>query len=387
MVGLAFGVGRSVSGRKAGMQAAQEALDRLGTSRPAFAMIFISQEYPVAEVTNGAANILGIVPLWGFSTVAPILGDAEQPGSVVVVIVSSREIKAQGKLFQHIENSDSLDSGEFFRDAFGDISQYVGGLLTADGMHSNIEKVLAGLTDLRIPLLGGLGSADGREQRSYQIGGYECGSGALSALLFAGHIKVGSGSGHGWLRTGVNFTLSKIQDACLHTLDDAPAINAYAKYFGHPHAMWKVPPLSKLIRLYPLGIERFPGSGDLILRAPLRVEDDGSLCMNAHVLEGQKGHLMIGDVTACLAAARQSAEGALRALAPARPFLAVVFVDLAWRYLFEAATGNFLKELHATLTNIPLVGAYTMGQISLSNADTPSGLVNQYIRVVLFGEP
>jgi len=387
MVGVAIGVGRNVSGRKAGIQAVQEALDRLGTSQSAFALIFISQEYSATEVISGATSILGIVPLWGFSTATPIQGDSEQIGSVVVVIISSREIKAQGKLFQDIENSGFLDNGDFFRDAFGVISQYVGGLLAADGMGGNTEKVLAGLADFRIPFLGGLSSADGRDQKSYQVGGYQCGSGAMSALLFSGHIKMGSGSGHGWQKTGVSFTLSKTDGVCLQTLDDAPAIDAYARYFGHPHALWKVPPLSKLIRLYPLGVERFPGSVDLMVRAPLRVEDDGSLIMNAHVPEGQKGHLMIGDATACLEAARRSAEGALRAIAPARPFLAVVFVDLAWRYLFETTSANYLQEIQSTLTNIPLIGAYTMGQISLSNSDSPSGLVNQYIRVVLFGEP
>ncbi|MEN6409640.1 MAG: hypothetical protein ABFD44_08015, partial [Anaerolineaceae bacterium] len=60
---------------------------------------------------------------------------------------------------------------------------------------------------------------------------------------------------------------------------------------------------------------------------------------------------------------------------------AVVFADTAWQLMFETHPGAEIQALSDALGDIPLAGAYTLGQIG----GTPPQLYNQHIQVVLFG--
>jgi hypothetical protein len=125
---------------------------------------------------------------------------------------------------------------------------------------------------------------------------------------------------------------------------------------------------------------------NLLLRSILRVEIDGSLRMSAPVPEGAVVHLMTGDPDACLTAARDAAEQALFALGSARPLLAIAFIDAAWQTLFATRPSQVTDVLKAALSGLPLVGAYTFGQLVRPRLDEPPVLHNQNIAVVVFGE-
>lgn len=198
----------------------------------------------------------------------------------------------------------------------------------------------------------------------------------------------------------------------VQTLDAAPAVETYARYFGYSPREWAFPPLTNMARLYPLGVEMSSATlepagdplaangatrtispttaGDLLLRSPLRVEVDGSLRMSAPVPQGAVVHLMVGDPDACLQAARQASQTALDALtagrANIRPILAIALVDVAWQYLFETRPTQVAAALKATLGDIPLVGAYTLGQIARPQPGAAPVIQNQNLAVVVFGE-
>jgi hypothetical protein len=125
---------------------------------------------------------------------------------------------------------------------------------------------------------------------------------------------------------------------------------------------------------------------ELSYRSSLYVEVDGSLRINAPVTEGQKAHLLIGDRNACLEAVRQAVAQALQTLGKARPLLALILVDLAWHYIFEAHQGQLTAEIQAALGPIPMVGAYTLGQVYRPQPESPLRLENQWLQVVILGE-
>ncbi len=169
-------------------------------------------------------------------------------------------------------------------------------------------------------------------------------------------------------------------------MNGLPAADIYSSTFGYQGRDWARPPLTDLARIYCLGIESAPGATDLSYRSSLHIEVDGSLRVNAPVAEGQKAHLLIGDRKACLEAAQQAVYQAQQNLGKARPMLALVLVDLAWHYLFEAHQKQLAAEIQAALGNITMVGAYTLGQIFRPQPEASLRLENQWLQVVILGE-
>jgi hypothetical protein len=96
--------------------------------------------------------------------------------------------------------------------------------------------------------------------------------------------------------------------------------------------------------------------------------------------------LLVGDRNACLEAARQAVAQALQMLGKARPLLALVLVDLSWHYLFEARQAQLAAEIQSALGKIPMVGAYTLGQVFRPQPEANLRLENQWLQVVILGE-
>ena len=125
----------------------------------------------------------------------------------------------------------------------------------------------------------------------------------------------------------------------------------------------------------------------LVIRAPIRVEADGSFRMNAPVRDGADAYLLVGSRAACEQAAQQAAQQALQQLEGSKPVFAFMLVDIAWEMLLKSHPG---AEIHAVQDilgkDIPLAGGYTLGQIVQGKATGSPQLLNQHMIVVAFGE-
>ena len=86
--------------------------------------------------------------------------------------------------------------------------------------------------------------------------------------------------------------------------------------------------------------------------------------MSAAVREGSTAHLMLGDPQACLKAVESAAAQALRGLDSARSLVALAFVDLAWLQLFGTQSHLVPEAIQEALGSIPMIGAYTLGQVA-----------------------
>ncbi|HMD88316.1 MAG TPA: FIST N-terminal domain-containing protein [Anaerolineaceae bacterium] len=384
--GIAWGIGRGLDGREAAREAAQAALDLLGSARPCLALTFVAQEYKISDAQAGLSSLLNNIPVWGFSTVRPLTSEGEQPRSVVVALISGTELRAQVQWYPNYSHDSTETAVELAQSLWNEILHPQGILLVADGFFGDISKVCTALEENKTTVAGCLATGDYHIGKTYQIGGSQSGSGALSALILGGRFRLGVGFGHGWQDIGIQFKISKVRDTWVQSLDKMPAAEAYSGIFGYPVRQWSYPPLTELVRLYPLGVEIFPGSSDLVLRSPLHVESDGSFRMNAAVAEGEVAHLMVGDTDACLKAAREAAKEAMASLGKAAPLFGLVLMDVAWQYLFETRMGQIMSILRMTLGDIPLVGAFTLGQIARPLEEAAPNLYNQQIQIVLFGE-
>jgi hypothetical protein len=257
-------------------------------------------------------------------------------------------------------------------------------LLFADGFNGDAEQFCGAVHTESMPFAGALSSGDLHTGTTYQIAGNQTGSGGLAAAFLHGSLRIGIGFDHGWDPVGSQFRVTRSRGFWLRTLNGRPASETYAQLFGYPARDWAFPPLNHLARLYPLGVEQ---GDDLIVRAPIRVEADGSFRMNATIRDGIDAYLLVGSRMACEKAAGQAAQQALLQLGEARPVFALVLVDIAWQMLLKAQPGAEIGAVQEILgANVPIAGGYTLGQIVPGNGKSSPRFLNQHIVVVAFGE-
>src|SRR5512140_2859990 len=186
MKNAAWGMGEGLDGREAARQAAQQALNHLGSSRPVLGLAFISQEFSVGPVMAGLTSILGNVPLWGISTSRPLSVEGEHSRTVIVGLLGGSDINARVSFWPQFAKDSEGTANQLVQSLFAEGVQGRGLLLAVDGINGNAPQVCAALTDTRLPVGGCLASGDVYQGKTYQIGGNQWGQGGLACAALGG---------------------------------------------------------------------------------------------------------------------------------------------------------------------------------------------------------
>jgi hypothetical protein len=376
------GQAQALDGREASLQATHQALNRLGAPTPGLGIVIASHQYQARDVANGVASLLGDVPLIGFSTPAGLTVDGQHSHSVVVAILGAEELEAGSHWLPGYAQS-SRETADQLNNLIPD-TQSKNVLLFADGFNGDAEQFCNSIAHDKFQVFGGLSSGDLHTGSTYQIAGNQTGTGALTAMIFSGNLRMGVGCAHGWDPVGSHMRVTRSRGFWLRTLNARPASETYAELFGYPAREWSFPPLSHMVRLYPLGVEQ---GEDLVVRSPIRVEADGSFRMNAPVRDGADAFILVGSRTNCQKAAQEAAQQALRELNGVKPAFALVLVDISWQMLLKATPGAEVAAIQEIIgEGIPVAGGYTLGQVIPGKDTTPPEFLNQHITVILFGE-
>ena len=378
----AVGTAQSLDGREAGLQAAHQALNRLGPGTPGLGILIASHQYQAREVATGVTSLLGDAPLIGFSTPAGLTNTGQHTNSVVLALLKG-DLQAEAHWLPGYAQSGRETAARLMQLA----SIHTGNraaLLFADGFNGDAEQLCSAIQPGLLTVAGGLSSGDLHTGNTYQMAGNQTGTGSLAAAFLRGNLRLGVGYAHGWDPVGSQFRVTRSRGFWLRTLNGRPASETYAELFGYPARDWAFPPLNYLARLYPLGVEQ---GEELVVRSPIRVEADGSFRMNANIRDGIDAYLLVGSNAACEKAASQAAQQALLALGDAKPFFALVLVDVAWQMLLKANPGAEIAAVQDILgSSVPIAGGYTLGQIVPDKAGDSPHFLNQHIVVIAFGE-
>ena len=378
----AVGQAQALDGREAGLQATHQALNRLGAVTPNLGIVISSNQYQPREVAAGVSSLTGDMPLIGFSAPAGLTASGIHPHSVVVALLSG-DLRAEVHWLPGYAQSGRETANRLLQLTANELQQQAL-MLFADGFNGDAEQLCDALVGRALPMFGGLSSGDLNTGSTYQIAGTQAGTGGLSAAILRGNIRVGVGRAHGWDPVGSQFRITRSRGFWLRTLNGRPASESYAQIFGYPAREWAFPPLSYLARLSPLGVEQ---GEQLIVRAPLRVEADGSFRMNASVRDGADAYLLVGSRASCQVAAQKAAREALLKLDDSKPVFALVLVDIAWQMLLKSNPGAEIAAVQDILgPDVPIAGGYTLGQIVSSEPSAAPLFLNQHIVVIAFGE-
>lgn len=391
----AVGQSFALDGREAGMQAAKQALEQLGLAPVVFAWVIVSQVFAFQEVVNGVADILGTAPLLGFSTSAELTEAGRSRRSVVVAVFAGPDIQGRGGWWPDYAQDSRAITQAMLRSLRLEGRDEEILFLVADGVNGDADDLCRVLPDGNFCLAGCLAGGELWRGRTFQVGGHASGSGGLAGVVLSGNIVAGVGAAHGWQPVGALARLTRVQGQWVRMLDGLPVSETYSRLFGYPARSWSYPPLNDLVRLYPFGLPEALGAGageqagvaPLRVRAPLRMEADGSLRMNSVLPEGELVELLIGSPEACRQAVHQAVRQAQQALGQTHPRLALVLVDVAWQALFDLDQTAEVDVLRQALgPDVPIAGAYTFGQIARLQALGPAQLLNQHMLVILFGD-
>ena len=371
-----------MDGREAGLQAAHQALNHLGVGTPNLGILISSHQYPPRDILTGVASLLGDAPLIGFSTPATLANGGSQMHSVTLALLSG-DFQAESHWFPGYAQSGRETASRLAQLALGNQANHTV-LFFADGFNGDAEQLCSTTQLGQLPLIGALSSGDIHTGTTFQIAGNQTGTSSLAAALLRGNIRIGVGHAHGWDPVGSHFRVTRSRGFWLRTLNGRPASETYAELFGQPAREWAFPPLSYLARLYPLGVEQ---GEELVVRAPIRVEADGSFRMNASVRDGADAYLLVGSRASCEKAAAQAVQQALLALGDAKPALVLLLVDIAWQMLLKSKPGAEVAAIQDVIgPDVPLAGGYTLGQIVPGRESTAPKFLNQHIVVLAFAE-
>lgn len=379
----AIGVSQNPDSLEAGEIAARMALEQAGRAPIVFGWLMVSHIHSVGEVLAGVSAVLGNVPLIGVSTSAELTASGRSRRSVVLAALAGGELRARAGWWGGYAEDARLSVEQMLHSLRLEVENGDILLLAADGVSGNVGELQQALAHLRCETTGCLAGGELWRGRTYQIGGRQSGSGGLGAAVLSGDIVIGQGAAHGWQPVGVVSRITGVKNHWLRSLDGQPVSEVYARLFGKSARAWVHPPLSELVRLYPLGLQKSDG---VVLHSPLRMEADGSLRMNSELPAEGVVELMVGSPDNCRQAAQQAARQAKEALGPTMPRLALVLVDEAWRALLELEPRAEVDAVQEVIgADTPIIGGYTFGQMMRPKAGNSLQILNQHILVVLFG--
>jgi hypothetical protein len=231
------------------------------------------------------------------------------------------------------------------------------------GNGADVVRGVLSVVGAHFPVVGGASGDDFEFKKTYQHLNDKVYSGAVVGLGWSGDFALGIGVKHGWLPIGITHTVTSSEGSVLHELDGKPAISIYDDYFGETEAaVLRTETLAKLALTYPLGI-RMSGSDEMLLSAPISVNEKGSITCASEIPTDSQVQLMIGSQDEAIKAAGVAAKNAIDQLGGSKPKAVIIFNCIARNKLFGENSGSEIDAIQQAVgVHTPLIGFYTYGE-------------------------
>ncbi|OHA03004.1 MAG: hypothetical protein A3J58_02180 [Candidatus Sungbacteria bacterium RIFCSPHIGHO2_02_FULL_52_23] len=381
--------------QRAGREAAEEAMKNLKVPKADAAVVLASSVFNQAEMLAGIREVTGDIPTVGCTAAGVITNSGPHEQAVAVLLLQSDVSSFHPIKIEKI-SQDMRKAGAAFGDAVKSVADGKAkmALIFSDALSGNGTELVRGvLTSLgaQFPLVGGAAGDDMNFKQTFQYFNGEALNDAAVGLAIGGEMKLAVGADHGWQPFGTARTVTKAKGTTLFELDGKPAFSIYEDYFGKRASDFKSA-LSLAAVSYPLGmkIENVEG---IMIRVPLKVNDDGSIVCGAEVLEGSTITLMIGTVSSALWAAKDTSRKLSERVKDARPKVIFVSDCVARKILYGERGNEEIQEIRTQAGEAAeLFGFYSYGQIaplgeSEVNVNTcDPGFYEQSISLAIFGE-
>jgi hypothetical protein len=373
------GVGTSLhhNSNVAGREAAEQALQKAGVSKPDFVFMFASIGYDQHSLLRAVRETTDEAPLCGCSAEGTIDGDnADESGfSVVVTVISSEELQWTNGLAEGL-SADSRAVGErVAKDLLPHLSADTIGLFVfPDGLIDYLDDFFAGLegnlpSEQFLPLWGGgAGNNFNLEEPTYQYCDDEVLSNGVAYALLSGEAQASWAISHGMVPIGGERKVTRSKGNIIYEIDGKPAIEVLKEYLPE-HALiedrdWMPYAISLALIFEAPGYMK---DEEYVVRGVPGVRmADGSVTVQTEVKEGTSVWFSSRDKEMISTRFDHMAQQIKEQLGDEKPKLVFQFECLTrGKLLFrEQEKQEILRRFRQSVDpHVPWAGFYTIGEI------------------------
>src|SRR5215211_6324809 len=232
------GMSRHHNPNVAGREAAEQALQKAGVSKPDFVFMFATVGYDQRSLLVAVRESTGGAPLTGCSAEGTINGDNadESNFSVVVTAISSDELRWTNGLAAGLEADPRAIGQQVAQDLLPDLSaDTIGLFIFPDGRIDKAYDFFAGLeenlsSDRFLPLWGGGASNNFDLEDAYQYCDDEVVSDGVSYALLSGKAQASWALSHSVIPIGGERIVTRGQGNVIYEIDGKPAVEVLKEY-------------------------------------------------------------------------------------------------------------------------------------------------------------
>jgi hypothetical protein len=233
------GMSRHHNPNLAGREAAEQALQKAGVSKPDLVFMFASIGYDQRSVLRAVRQTTGGAPLSGCSVEGTIDGDNadESNFSVLVTAVSSEELRWTNGLATGLSADSCALGKQVAKELLPHLSADAIGLFVfPDGLTYDIDNFFAGLegdlpSDRFLPLWGGgAGNSLNLGKPTYQYCDDEVVSDGVSYALLSGEAQTAWAISHSLIPIGGERIVTRSEGNVIYEIDGKPATEVLKEY-------------------------------------------------------------------------------------------------------------------------------------------------------------
>jgi hypothetical protein len=379
--------------KKAGAEAASQAVDKLGGEKPNILFAFSSIKYRQDEVLKGIREVAPDATVVGGSAAGEITSWVTVFDGINVLAIASDSVKFVTGVGAGV-SADSFKAGamaaeQVVNNADGKKPNLF--IMLPDGMTGNGAAIVDGVKSVlgeNAPIIGGSLGDDYFFKKTFEYHQDEVLTDVVVGIGLYGDFAYGFGIKHGWEPVGLSLKATKADGVKLQEVDNKPALKVYEDYFGKDAAELVKEPLARMAYTYPIGMA-VEGSDELLIRDPVIANEKGEISMAAAIPQGTTIRLMIGDREKAIAAAKTAAEVAFSQLEGASPKFILMFNCMARNKLLGVRCHEENDLVSKTIgENVPMTGFYTYGEQGplLGKKNTPAYFHNETMTLLVVGE-
>ena len=369
------GLAKGEDSYKAGQEAAQKAMAKIGNGKVDFSVVFASSKYDYQAVVRGVRGVTGNAPLIGCSSAGEFSEEAVDKNSVVCAVINSDT----HKFFTGMGKGLKADQIKSMRQARAQIAgmpegyPYHSGIMLIDGLVGKGEEVVLSALEVLGPNMKFSGGAAGDDLQFKSTSVFtddQVSSDAVSLAYVVSRVPVSIGVQHGHMPASDTATITKAKANVLYEIDGKPAFGVWKDYirdFAKKEGLdvdklKDASQIGSFLMHYELGLLI---GDEFKVRAPLSVNEDGSINFACTIVEGSVIRIMYSPKVDQIASAKVAAERAFNSARGVKLAGAIVF-DCVCRGIILG--DEFYKGINAikeVLGNIPLIGFETYGEIAM----------------------
>ncbi len=327
---------------------------------PTLAFIYLSIDYDIEELVMELSKYQFIIV--GSSTAGEIYADSRvgvhtKEKSLVCMLTDMDASALSIKLKKNRNNEFfklGKKIGKWVNKSFDNASLMT---ITA-GLDFDNESYLNGIQEKHKDVFGGL-SADDRKFRGTYVFSQKkiVKDGLLALAIDKDKIDICLSQGFGWSGIGVQRVVTKSVKNTVYTIDDKPAIEFYTEYLNIT-----VDDMPCMGIDFPM--EVISHNGEVVSRAVVDINKDGSLVCAGHVTEGSRVKISIPIGLKVIDNVVESIKRTSNNNHINSPDLTLIFPCTAHKELLGTLGVNEIEAVFSTLNQTPLIGFYTYGEFS-----------------------